>query len=216
MELYISRAGERVGPYSLEEINRQLAAGTLTPHDLGWSESSPGWKPLLSFAGVIVPGGASSSALPISLATPVTFGLPKHAGFWIRGVALVVDAVILSVFSLVIAMWFKPAGGESIRALALGATLQIVLAFLYMPALWSSPMQATAGQRLFGLKVIDAIDGGQISFMRGVLRVLAMIFSGVILGLGYVMAAFTERKRALHDMIAATYVVKDARKATPF
>jgi uncharacterized RDD family membrane protein YckC len=216
MEIYISRAGERVGPYSLVEVNRQLAAGTLTPHDLGWSESSPGWKPLLSFAGVIVPGGASSSAVPTTLATPITFGLPKHAGFWIRGLALIVDAVILGVFSLVIAMWFKPAAAESIRALALGLTLQVSLAFLYMPALWSSPMQATAGQRLFRLKVIDAIDGGRISLMRGVLRVLAMIFSGVILGIGYIMAAFTERKRALHDMIAATYVVKAVREPSRF
>ena len=208
MEIYLSRNGERVGPYSLEEVNRQLAAGTLTPYDLGWSESSPGWKPLLSFAGVIVPGGASSSAVPTSIATPVSFALPAYAGFWIRGLALIIDLVILEIFGLVIALTFKPIGQESTGVLALGGMLQIVLAFVYMPALWLSPMQATAGQRLCGLKVIDAIDSGRISFMRGVLRVLAMILSGVILGIGYVMAAFTERKRALHDMIAATYVVK--------
>lgn len=208
MEIYLSRNGERVGPYSLEEVNRQLAAGTLTPYDLGWSESSPGWKPLLSFAGVIVPGGASSSAVPTSLATPVSFGLPVYAGFWIRGLALIIDVIILGSFSMVIAMWLEPGGEESTDALALGAMLQIVLAFVYMPSLWFSSMQATAGQRLCRLKVIDAIDSGRISFLRGVLRVLAMILSGVTLGIGFFMAAFTERKRALHDMIAATYVVK--------
>ncbi|MEY2550479.1 MAG: domain 2, partial [Verrucomicrobiota bacterium] len=54
MQIYISQDGRRIGPFAVEEINRQLAAGQLAPSDLGWSESSPGWKPLLSFAGVIV------------------------------------------------------------------------------------------------------------------------------------------------------------------
>jgi len=208
MEIYISRDGERIGPYSLEEINRQLAAGTLIPQDLGWSESSPGWKPLLSFVGVIVPGGASSTAVPTSLATPVTFGLPEYAGFWIRGWALMIDAVIVGTFALLIAMWLKFASAESVGPVALAPILQTLLVWIYMPALWFSPMQATAGQRICRLRVVDAMDGGRITFMRGLLRVLGMTLSGLILGIGFLMAAFTERKRALHDIIAGTCVVK--------
>ena len=208
MEIYISRDGERSGPYSLEEINRQLAAGTLIPQDLGWSESSPGWKPLLSFVGVIVPGGASSTAVPTSLATPVTFGLPEYAGFWIRGWALMIDAVIVGTFALLIAMWLKFASAESVGPVALAPILQTLLVWIYMPALWFSPMQATAGQRICRLRVVDAMDGGRITFMRGLLRVLGMTLSGLILGIGFLMAAFTERKRALHDIIAGTCVVK--------
>ena len=208
MEIYISRDGERIGPYSLEEINRKLAAGTLIPQDLGWSESSPGWKPLLSFVGVIVPGGASSTAVPTSLATPVTFGLPEYAGFWIRGWALMIDAVIVGTFALLIAMWLKFASAESVGPVALAPILQTLLVWIYMPALWFSPMQATAGQRICRLRVVDAMDGGRITFMRGLLRVLGMILSGLILGIGFLMAAFTERKRALHDIIAGTCVVK--------
>jgi len=208
MEIYISRDGERIGPYSLEEINRKLAAGTLIPQDLGWSESSPGWKPLLSFVGVIVPGGASSTAVPTSLATPVTFGLPEYAGFWIRGWALMIDAVIVGTFALLIAMWLKFASAESVGPVALAPILQTLLVWIYMPALWFSPMQATAGQRICRLRVVDAMDGGRITFMRGLLRVLGMTLSGLILGIGFLMAAFTERKRALHDIIAGTCVVK--------
>jgi uncharacterized RDD family membrane protein YckC len=208
MEIYLSRDGERTGPYSLEEVNRQLATGRLTPYDLGWSETSPGWKPLLSFAGVIVPGGASSTPVSIGIATPVRFGLPEYAGFWIRGWALLIDAIILGIFALVIAMWFKPATEEGYGPSAFGAALQILLVLIYMPALWCLPMQATAGQRICGLRVIDAIDGSRISFVRGVLRVLAMTLSGLILGIGFLMAAFTERKRALHDILAGTCVVK--------
>jgi len=208
MEIYISRDGERIGPYSLEEINRQLAAGTLIPQDLGWSESSPGWKPLLSFVGVIVPGGASSTAVPTGLATPVTFGLPEYAGFWIRGWALMIDAVIVGTFALLIAMWLKFASAESVGPVTLAPILQTLLVWIYMPALWFSPMQATAGQRICRLRVVDAMDGGRITFMRGLLRVLGMTLSGLILGIGFLMAAFTERKRALHDIIAGTCVVK--------
>lgn len=53
-------------------------------------------------------------------------------------------------------------------------------------------------------------DGERISFGRGVVRVIGMMLSGLILGIGYFMAAFTERKRALHDMMADTCVVKDS------
>jgi uncharacterized RDD family membrane protein YckC len=210
MEIYLSRGGERTGPYSLEAVNRQLAAGTLTPHDLGWSETSPGWKPLLSFAGVIVPGGASSTPVPIGIATPITFGLPQHAGFWRRSLAFMIDAIILGIFALIIAIWFKLRAEQGSGQSALSAGLQLALILIYMPALWASPMQATAGQRICALRVIDAIDGGRVSFMRGLLRVLGMMLSGLVLGIGFLMAAFTERKQGLHDMIAGTYVVKDS------
>lgn len=142
------------------------------------------------------------------MATPVTFGLPEYAGFWIRTAAHLIDAVIVGIFALVIGMWFKRAPAEGMGPSALGAILQIALILIYMPLLWFSPMHATAGQRLCGLKVIHGA-GGKISFLRGVVRVLGMILSGLIFGIGYLMVAFTERKRALHDMIADTCVVKD-------
>ena len=210
MQIYLSRHGERIGPYALEEINHQLAAGMLTAADLGWSESSPGWKPILSFAGVIMPGGASSTAASIGIATPITFGLPEYAGFWIRAAAHLLDAIILAIFALAIALFFKRSPEEGRGLSVVAAIFQIALLIIYMPALWSSPMQATAGQRICSLRVIHATDGKGLSFGRGLLRVLGMILSGLLLGMGYVMVAFTERKRGLHDMIADTCVVKDS------
>ena len=50
---------------------------------------------------------------------------------------------------------------------------------------------------------------GRMSFSRGMVRMVAMLFSGLIAGLGYIMIAFTERKRGLHDILSGTYVVKD-------
>jgi uncharacterized RDD family membrane protein YckC len=208
MKIYITRDGQRTGPYSLEEVNRQLAAGNLSPVDQAWSEGSPGWKPLLGFPGVIMPGGASSTAMPIGLAIPVSAGPIEYAGFWIRLVACIIDLVILGMGLWIIGLLFQRSPEEAGGLSAIGGILQIVLGFLYMPVLWSSPMQATIGQKICGLRVIRP-GGNRISFERGIARVLAMILSGALLCIGHLMVAFTERKRGLHDVLAGTYVVKE-------
>jgi uncharacterized RDD family membrane protein YckC len=207
VQIYINRNGERTGPLSIEEVNRRLAAGILNPGDLGWSEDSPGWKPLVSFTGVIMPGGASSTAAQISMATPITFGLIRYAGFWIRAVAFIIDAIILAVVLLVIA-FFLTTSYEETGPARIAALLQSGISILYLAAFWSSPMQATLGQKICGVRVVDEIGARGISFMRGLGRALALLLSGLLFGIGFLMVAFTERKRGLHDMMAGTCVVK--------
>jgi len=46
MEIHIARDGQRSGPFSADEVRRQLAAGVLLPTDLGWTEGASGWAPL--------------------------------------------------------------------------------------------------------------------------------------------------------------------------
>jgi uncharacterized RDD family membrane protein YckC len=208
VQIYINRNGERTGPLSIEEINRRLAAGILNPTDQGWTETSPGWKPLLSFTGVIMPGGASSTAAQISMATPITFGLIRYAGFWIRAVAFVIDAIILAAVFLVIA-FFLTTSYEETGPARNAAILQSVITVLYLAAFWASPMQGTFGQIMCGLQIVDEIDGKRISFMRALGRALALLLSGLLFGIGYLMVAFTERKRGLHDMMAGTCVMKN-------
>jgi hypothetical protein len=81
------------------------------------------------------------------------------------------------------------------------------LPFLYWPVLESSSWQATVGKRVMGLQVTDA-DGGRLSFIHALMRMLAKIVSTIPFGLGFVMAAFTARKQALHDLIVRTLVVR--------
>jgi uncharacterized RDD family membrane protein YckC len=207
MQFYVNREGHRSGPIELADINRQLAAGRLNPSDLGWSEGSPGWKPLLSFAGVIVPGGASSSAIPIAIAKPVIFGSKTYAGFWIRMLAFVVDAILLGLVVATILFLLTYAEG---KMSILRVLIPALVCPLYFAAMWSSPMQATLGQTLFRLRVIR-VDGGAVSFMRGLWRVLGMVLAAGILAFGYIMIAFDERKRGLHDIIAGTCVVRADR-----
>jgi uncharacterized RDD family membrane protein YckC len=204
MQLYLNREGERTGPLELSDINRQLAAGRLNPSDLAWSETSPGWKPLLSFTGVMMPGAASSSAMSIGLATPIMFEARHYAGFWIRAVAAILDGIILALVAGTIAFLLQYSDGNMS---ILRGLLPLLVCFLYFPAMWSSPMQATLGQSLLHLRVVR-IDGRAISFARGVLRVLGMILSALIAGIGFLMIAFSNRKRGWHDRIADTCVLQ--------
>ena len=66
---------------------------------------------------------------------------------------------------------------------------------------------ATPGKLLFGLRVVQA-DGRSLGFMRIVLRSLAKALAGLTLGIGFLIVAFDEQKRGLHDFICNTRVVK--------
>ena len=82
--------------------------------------------------------------------------------------------------------------------------------WLYEALMTSSSWQATVGKRVLNLKVTDDF-GNRISFGRATARYFSKILSGMILCIGFIMAAFTDRKKALHDMIAGTVVVKEIR-----
>ena len=93
---------------------------------------------------------------------------------------------------------------------ALSGTLAVVntvVYWLYFALMESSSWQATLGKRAVGVKVVND-GGGRITFITATIRYIGKIVSGAIFLIGYIMAAFTAKKQALHDMIASTYVVK--------
>jgi len=123
-----------------------------------------------------------------------------YAGFWIRFAALVIDCIIIVPINTYTLSYF--AEGSVGRLL-----VPNLIWYIYNAGLTSSNLQATLGKKILGLKVVG-LDGEKISFGRASGRCLATILSGFILGIGYLMVAFTDKKRGLHDMIAGTYVVK--------
>ena len=72
----------------------------------------------------------------------------------------------------------------------------------------SSSKQGTVGKMILNLRVVDML-GNRISFGRATGRFFGKILSGLILNIGYIMAAFTEKKQALHDMLAGCLVIYD-------
>ncbi len=81
-----------------------------------------------------------------------------------------------------------------------------LIGLAYFVGFESSSMQGTFGKRAMGLVVTD-LHGRRISLLRAVGRYFAKILSSLILLIGYIMIAFTERKQGLHDMICSTLVV---------
>ncbi len=142
-----------------------------------------------------------------------------YGGFWIRFVAFIIDAIIVRVVLAPVSLLFGLGmgfggmmGGLSHGALGLhllgGLMFVFVLtcaSWLYEAFLLSSSYQATLGKMIFGMKVTD-LQGQRISFARATGRHFGKWLSGMILFIGFIMAGFTERKQALHDMLAGTLV----------
>ncbi|HKR90934.1 RDD family protein [Novosphingobium sp.] len=145
--------------------------------------------------------------------------MQPYGGFWWRVLAYFIDAIILQIGSSIIggfmgagigaSMAMMRSGQESIvsTAMLMAILLTLVLQWLYFALMESSAMQATVGKLAIGLVVTD-LNGNRISFGRATGRYFAKILSGVILLIGFIMVAFTERKQGLHDMIAGTLVWK--------
>lgn len=206
MQIYVRKDEERVGPFSLEEVNRQLAAGLLNPADEAWYEGSPGWRALLSISGVIMPDGASSMAESVAIATPTPTRSIAYGGFWIRTLAFVIDTLIILILSEIIVQFVKYFA-EDVDLSPVAITRPFLILLVYMTILWFS-MEATIGQKLCGLRVVDAVTETKISFLRAVGRCFALLLAMFLLFVGVVMVAFSERKKGLHDILAGTYVVK--------
>jgi len=135
-----------------------------------------------------------------------------HAGFWRRVAAYFIDGFIVGivgwVVGIVLILGFAASGGISamVAASMLNYIVMIAIYWLYFALQESSPAQATLGKRAFGLKVTDD-RAHRISFARATGRFFGKFVSSLILGIGYLLAGFTERKQALHDMMASTFVV---------
>ena len=159
----------------------------------------------------------SATATPSVAGTLSAAGSVKYAGFWIRWVACLIDGIFISVPLAFVAALASAVGtlsdgqGGPNAAGILFFLFYISFAFaatwLYYALLESSPEQGTLGKRILRLKVTD-IEGRRIGFGRATGRFWARILSGIPFNIGYIMAAFSDRKQALHDMIAKTLVVR--------
>ncbi len=135
-----------------------------------------------------------------------------YAGFWIRVGAYLIDFVIIMAIAYVVSLatgvpMFDLEAAAAGPAYTIADAINFVVGIAYFAGFESSSWQATPGKKALGLIVTDS-SGARISFLRGVGRYLAKILSGLILLIGFIMVAFTERKQGLHDYIASTLVLK--------
>lgn len=141
-----------------------------------------------------------------------------YAGFWKRAAAYLVDGFLLAIITTVIStvtglamlpLVMSDRVTDPIPIFVLQAVsylVQIVVMAGYFAWFHASPQQATPGKMAVGIKVVDR-QGAPISFWRAIGRFFATFVSTLLLMAGYLMAAFTGRKQALHDLICGTLVV---------
>jgi uncharacterized RDD family membrane protein YckC len=158
-----------------------------------------------------------------------------YANFWARFAAALLDGIILYIpTSIVSAIIFSSLGGYAaiaklatinsatdeaqtaeamsefvaavMPAYLLSLVVTVLAMWLYNALMESSSKQATLGKMALGVVVVS-LDGKRISFARATGRFFSKFFLSSILMIGYILAAFTEKKQALHDIIAGTLVV---------
>lgn len=159
-------------------------------------------------------------AAPVWQTPQVSPSPAAYAGFWLRLVAYIIDAIILGMAGVIA---FFPLFRANIHAFTTQnpwevytsmsrplfaiRLLALMLSWIYYASMESSSWQATLGKKILGLRVTDLV-GNRITFARASGRFFGKILSGMILGIGFLMAGFTARKQALHDILAGCLVLR--------
>ncbi|MEK6782783.1 MAG: RDD family protein [Bacteroidota bacterium] len=154
----------------------------------------------------------------------------NYAGFWERFFAIIIDGILISILRafLVVPILavlgirfaygfenFNPDNMDElipfiatiVAAAAMLMLITTIIWVLYGALMESSKHQATVGKLALGIIVTD-LNGGKLDFSKALVRNLGKILSYFIFCIGYIMAAFTEKKQGLHDIIAGTLVLK--------
>lgn len=156
----------------------------------------------------------------------------KYAGFWMRFGAYIIDYFVVQVLQSFVVLPFLAFLGFSlatqgfdfdfnameeeeviamvmagISAISSLILITVAIQVLYYSIMESSKYQGTLGKMALGIVVTD-LNGNPVDFPKALLRNLAKIVSGMLFAIGYIIAGFTEKKQALHDIIASALVVK--------
>jgi uncharacterized RDD family membrane protein YckC len=215
-EWFYASEGRQAGPVSEAELIRLIREGVVAPSTLVWHQGLANWVPWNS----LHPGGATPSDAPpptIPAYAAASGALPAHrfvyGGFWIRVLAYIVDAFIIGAIRKIILLplgisllerpyaspWFFAHIGE------LGAA-GFVISLAYFVFFWVQ-YGATPGKMILKLKVVNPL-GGPITVGQAICRYFAIILSWMTLGIGFIMAGIDDEKRALHDRLCDTRVIR--------
>ena len=137
----------------------------------------------------------------------------EYRGFWIRLVAELIDGFILWIISQFINMFLTFQVAETVTdpllilsILSISVSINFMISLFYY-VFFNGKYGATPGKMAIGAKIVNT-DGTPISYLKAFARFFAEMLSFAILLIGYIMAAFDSQKRALHDRICGTIVIK--------
>ncbi|WP_025879064.1 RDD family protein [Stenotrophomonas indicatrix] len=208
---------EELGLQTLADASTSTATGGFDLRN-DYAAIDNGTAPLpgtgaLSSSPYTAPGAGGSD-----YSQPVQGGEVVYAGFWKRFAAYLIDYFVLLIPSGVVGGVLGFVLGAGMGAAGSGETaVEVVtqlisglaglfIAVAYYGWFHASRGGATLGKMAIGIKVVRG-NGDRLTLGRSIGRYFATILSGLTLCIGYLMAAFTERKQGLHDLICDTVVV---------
>ena len=134
-------------------------------------------------------------------------GTSDYAGFWRRVAALILDGFVVGIVTVPLTLALGGDDPSSSTYSPAASSVSAAITWLYYALMESSAKQATVGKMALGIIVTD-LEGRRIGFGKATGRHFAKILSALILGIGFLMVAFTQRKQGLHDILAGTLVVR--------
>ncbi|HEX4054562.1 MAG TPA: RDD family protein [Tepidisphaeraceae bacterium] len=230
-EWYYAQNDRQFGPVTLQALTDMIRQGHVLLSDLVWTENMPDWRPA-SETPELAPCMAAPSAAPTAAnlnpwpaGTSLNYFSPvataavaaPYAGFWMRFVAFIIDAIILGVAAALLEAFIGGAGvltvfprnsfAPVLGIFGLAETGKIALGWLYNALMESSRCQGSVGKLALGLAVTD-MAGQRIGFGQATGRHFGKYLSYMTMFIGFMMAGWTEKKQALHDMLAGCLVVR--------
>lgn len=204
---YAGESGS-MGPVNRNDLLLLVSHGALSPSSLVWQEGMRDWQAIED-----VPDLARSIPGNNGKGTSVG-GRPsqqfRYSNFWRRVAAAQFDLVILGVICqglvILISMYLLPGEVPWQQIYLVSIAAQLLMNWLYHAALESSQLQGTFGKLAMELKVSN-LSGQRIGFGRASGRYFGKLLSFLILGIGFLMIAFTEKRQGLHDMLADCLVL---------
>ena len=133
----------------------------------------------------------------------------EYAGFWERGIAFLIDWLIVVVISMPVIVVAFGADYFSLDPVRRAGDLAIALVVGTAIVWFWRYCGATPGKLAVGVKIVDAQTGQAPATRRLVIRLLCYLVSALPLYLGFLWIAVDRRKQGWHDKIAGTVVVEE-------
>lgn len=223
---YVDASQQKNGPVAAGVIKDAYQRGQLRPDSLVWNAELPQWQSLADHAAALgINVSRTSSTLPSGVEV-------KYANFFHRWAALVVDqwllssAAILLIFGIAAAVYFLAGFSfekdpDAAVILMVCAVLAYVFLYIGMSGSYhiyfeSSSRQGSWGKQYLGLHVTTD-QGKPLDRRTAALRWFSAALSHLSQNIGFLMAAFTQKRQALHDFLASTLVLErdTAASTTP-
>jgi uncharacterized RDD family membrane protein YckC len=214
MNWHYVKDNTQTGPVDQATLEALFRAGTINASTLVWSPGMETWLPYSEALPGPPPAIIGKEKLSEGV-EPVTVAM-RYAGFWIRFAAKFVDGIIMSVLVVVpmiaimasMGMFERSSEEPSEAEIIVQLVFQIVYVAVYgaYSIFFVGTYGATPGKMVCKIKVVDE-TAAKIGYGRATGRFFAEFLSGLLCYIGYIMVAFDEEKRALHDRICHTRVI---------